>query len=64
MLEVVLQDPQVQREYLLGCFLKNLAEFGDLPPSDIAYFAMLGNRFSIFHLAQEDKAHPSIVSTP
>ena len=58
MLEVVLQHPQVEGEYPLGCFLEHLPQFGDFHPPDIPYFLMLGDGFSIFHLAQEDKTYP------
>jgi hypothetical protein len=47
----------VEREYPLGCFLENLPQFRYFYPSDISDFVMLGDGFSIFHLAQEDKAH-------
>ena len=57
MLKVVLQDSQLQRKYPLGCFLENFPQFGDFHPSNIPHFVMLRNRFSIFHLAQEDKTN-------
>ena len=57
MLEVVLQDVQVQREYLLRCILEYLPQLGDFHPPDISDFVMLWDGFSFFHLAQEDKAH-------
>jgi hypothetical protein len=58
MLEVVFQDAQLQRENLLWRFLNNRSQFGDFHPLDIPYFVMLGDGFSIFDLAKEDKAHP------
>ena len=57
MLEVVFQDSQLQREYLLRCVLEYLSQFVDFHPLDIPYFVMLRDGFSLFHLAQEDKPY-------
>ena len=56
--QVVCQDAQLQREYLLRSFLENSLQFRHSHPSDIPYFVMLGDGFSIFDLAHKDKAHP------
>ena len=58
MLEVVFQHPQLEGEYFLWCFLEYLPQCGNLHPSDIPDFVMLGDGFSIFDLAQEDKPYP------
>ena len=58
MLEIVLQHPSLEGEYLLWCILEYLPQFGHFHSLDIPYFLMLGDGFSIFHLTQEDKSHP------